>query len=135
MAIRTHIAGAAAVALGALVLVGCAGDPGKQGSKQDVQKVRQAYAEAQIGASREATLELFDNAGVSKLSSARVGGIAVDEYKVEAYHDDDWNKTRELFIVFLYFADGVLADTSDRRIDFRSNPAVVENWAAANDAP
>ena len=124
MPIRAVIAPFIAAAL----LAGCASKPAAQVSSGELSSVRSAYTNVEIGDSTSEVREAFKPAHMIKLGSASIGGATIDEWKAEAFVEN--NTGRDMFIAFLYFCDGKLADMSDSRIDFRSKPELVERWRA-----
>jgi hypothetical protein len=116
------------VLLATIVLAGCASDPGKV-SEGDLDKVRDSSQNVQIGMSKDDALDAYPKANKVRLATSSVDGVAIEEWKIEAYHDDDWNKSRDLFVSFLYFANGTLVDISDTRIDYREDTDLVKRWA------
>ncbi len=126
---HTAFARVAVLTLALFTLVACAGTPGKV-SKGDVQSVRAAYESLSIGMSKEAVTKALHKGNLVRLGSSSMSGATIEEYKIEAFHDDDWNKSRDLFIGFMYFANDKLVETSSARVDYRANPAMVEQWTA-----
>lgn len=122
MPVRPVIAAFVAAAL----LAGCSSRPAAQVSSAELTTVRNAYASVGPGASETEVREAFEPAHLVKLGSASIGGVSVDEWKAEAFVENDTG--RDMFIAFLYFCDGKLADMSDTRIDFRSKPELVDRW-------
>jgi hypothetical protein len=90
--------------------------------------VRESHAAAKIGAPKQKVLDSFKDGNKVKLGSSVAEGATIEEWKVEAYHDE--NKRKDLFVTFLYFCDDRFVDSSDTRIDFRSNPDLVKQWQA-----
>ena len=124
-----RITGCLLVVAGSMFLVmgSCASDPAKV-SKSDLTHVRRAADKLTIGMSKDDVLQSIGDASTKRLTTSRVGGISIEEYTVEAYYDDDWNKSRDLYKSFLYFADGTLVEIADRRIDYGGNPEIVKQW-------
>jgi hypothetical protein len=116
----------ATLALGAALLAGCASKPAAEVRKEDMQTVRSTYADITPGQPKDAVLAAFKAGNKVKLGSSMVGDATVEEWKVEAYHDE--NKRKDLFVTFLYFCNDRFVDGSDTRIDFRNNPQLVEQW-------
>lgn len=104
--------------------------PGAVTSEQ-LQAVRGAQQKVSVGVPRDAALAAFPAGNKIRLSSAQIGGVEIEEWKVEAFYDDNSKKSRDLFVSFLYFADGKLVDMSDSRIDFRSRPEIVKSWSGS----
>lgn len=119
----------AGVALIALSLGACSSPPPAEVSKSDLAAVRASYAKLSTGMTRDQALNSFPKGNKVKLGSASVGGATIEEWKVEAYHDDDDRK--DLFVTFLYFLDGKLVDSSDTRIAFREQADIVDRWKGA----
>jgi hypothetical protein len=118
--------GAVILALGFGGLAGCSSPAPGQVSKEDLAAVRTGYAKLHTGMSRDEALNSFPKANKVKLGSASMGGATIEEWKVEAFYDDD--KRKDLFVTFLYFLDGKLVDQSDTRIAFRDQPDLVDRW-------
>lgn len=114
------------IPLVATLVFGCATKPEGAVSEDELVSVRQTHAQIALGATKEATLGAFKVGNKVKLSAALLGGVNVEEWKVEAFHDE--KSGRDLFVTFLYFCDGLLADQSDNRIDFRDNAELVTRW-------
>jgi hypothetical protein len=108
-------------------LCGCKSDPAKV-SEGDLTKVRASFDQLAVGMTKDEALGTFKKGSKVRLSSSVVAGANVEEYKIEAYHDDDWNKRRDLFVAFLYFLDGTLVEISDTRENYAEEPATVERW-------
>ena len=119
--------GVAAIAL--LSLGACSSAPPAEVSKDELGAVRSGYSKLHTGMTRDQALAAFPKGNKVKLGSSSIGGATVEEWKVEAYYDDD--KRKDLFVTFLYFLDGKLVDSSDTRIAFRENPEIVDKWKAA----
>jgi hypothetical protein len=111
-----------------LVLAACSSTPGKMDEKQ-LASLRADAAAITPGTSRDKALGALKGARTDRLSSTLIEGVAIEEWKVEAFHEG--GAGRDLFVTFLYFADGVLVDESDRRIDYRANDALLTRWTAA----
>jgi hypothetical protein len=124
---------AACLVAATLFFAGCSSDKAKV-SEGDVKSMRSSYDQLSIGMSKDEALGTFKKGNKIKLSSSSIAGKSVEEWKVEGYHDDDWNKSRDMFITFLYFADGRLVDVSDRRLNIRDNPELVESWGGGGGA-
>ena len=110
-----------------LMLAGCKGDPGKV-SKADLKKIRGAAENVSIGMSKDDALAAYPKGNKVRLSTSSVEGVTIEEWKVEAYHDDDWKKSRDLYVTFRYFAGDKLVDISDTRHDYREDPELVSQW-------
>lgn len=117
----------AVLSLALLALTACGGSPSKV-SEGDLKTVRANYDSLQIGMSQKDVQKSLKKGNLIRLGSSAMEGASIEEYKLEAYHDDNWNKQRDLFVAFLYFADDTLVDMSNTRIDYRNKPDVVENW-------
>ena len=118
------------LACAAMLLGGCQSDPGKV-SKGEVEKVRQTSAQMDVGTSKDDVLQAYKGAGQYRLSSTSHKGHQVEEYKIEAYHDDDWNRSRDQVIQFLYFVDDALVEISDSRVNYRENAAILDRWVGS----
>ncbi len=119
------------VALGAslLALSACSSPPPAEVSKSELAEVRSGYAKLHPGMPRDQALAAFPKGNKVKLGSASIEGVSIEEWKVEAFYDDD--KRKDLFVTFLYFLDGKLVDSSDSRIEFREHPEIVSKWKGA----
>jgi hypothetical protein len=113
-------------AASAIAGVGCASKPAAEVSKNEMTTVRDSHASAKIGDSKAKVLDSFKAGNKVKLGSSNVGGATIEEWKVEAFRDEDNRK--DLFVTFLYFCDDRFVDSSDTRIDFRSNQTIVDRW-------
>ncbi|MEO1130167.1 MAG: hypothetical protein AAFX05_10750 [Planctomycetota bacterium] len=120
-----------AAAIGVAMLVSGCGESSKV-SSGDLNKVRSTTESLQIGMSQDDVEKALQKGSFKRLSTSSMNGVAIEEFKIEAYHDDDWNKRRDLFVRFLYFADGTLVEISDRRLDYRENPAISQRWMPAS---
>ena len=116
-------------ALLASTLVGCASKPPAEVSRSELASVRQSSASIKVGDQKQAVLDAFKSGNKLKLGSSVIDGATIEEWKVEAYHDED--KRKDLFVRFLYFCNDRLVDTSDTRIDYRTNTALVEKWKSS----
>jgi len=116
----------AALALSATLFAGCASKPAAEVSKEELAAVRASYASITPGMPRQQVLDSFKAGNKIKLGSSVTGGATIEEWKVEAFRDED--KRKDLFVTFLYFCDDRFVDSSDSRIDFRTNTALVEEW-------
>lgn len=113
----------------AALLAGCSSKPAADVSKDDLAAVRQSYGEAKIGDTRKNVLDSFPAGNKVKLGSSVIEGASIEEWKIEAFHDQD--KRKDLFVTFLYFCDDKFVDSSDSRVDFRNNQALVQRWKQA----
>jgi hypothetical protein len=125
---RTHLLLAAALCT---VLSGCGGGDKAKVSESELNSVKQASEKVSVGMSKTDALAAFKSGNKTKLSSTTIAGAAIEEWKVEAFYDDDWKKSRSMFVSFLYFMNDKLVDTSDKRLDYRSNPTLVNHWREA----
>lgn len=119
----------ACAALLCISLGACSSPPPAEVSKGELAEARAGYAKLHTGMTRDQALAAFPKGNKVKLGSASIGGSTIEEWKVEAFYDDD--KRKDLFVTFLYFLDGKLVDTSDSRIAFRDHPELVEKWKGA----
>jgi len=124
--IRSLVLSVLALSL-ALPLLGCESDPGKV-SQDDLKRAREATSKISPGMTKEEVMKTAKYGAQHRLSAATVDGVQIEEYKLEAYHDDDWNKTRDLNVAFLYFVDDVLVDLSDKRLSYRDDAALISRW-------
>lgn len=108
------------------IIAGCSVKPAAQVSASELKLARQNHAALSTGSSKTQVLEAFRSGNMVKLGSSELGGVTVEEWKYEAFHDESQRK--DLFVTFLYFCDDRFVDTSDSRIDFRNNPSLVEEW-------
>ena len=115
----------------ATVLGGCGGDPAKV-SKDDLQRVERSQENLKIGMSKDEALGLFKKGSTTRLAATSLGEDSVEEWKVEAYHDDDWNKERSMFVTFMYFMNDRLVDISDARLVYRDNADLVQRWRSGS---
>ncbi|MFO0827813.1 MAG: hypothetical protein U0572_06640 [Phycisphaerales bacterium] len=115
-----------AFAVSFVMLVACAATPGKV-SEKELAVIRQDAMQIPPGTPRDATLDKLKPCNTVRLGAGTYGGVAVEEWKAEAFYEH--KDGRDLFVRFLYFANGKLADVSDQRIDFRNNPALVKQWS------
>ena len=111
----------------------CESDPAKV-DKGNLSKIRESSSELTVGMAKDEALAVYKKGNTVRLSTSTVNAVAIEEWKAEAYHDDDWSKNRDLFVQFLYFADGRLVDISDTRIAYRDNPDLVSRWAGGDKA-
>lgn len=131
-----RIAMAVTLVLTLSFLVACAEGPAKaKVSKEDVQSTRSTFQSLSLGAPKDEVLASFKHGYELRMSASSVKGVPVEEWKIEAYNDDNWNKSRELFVGFMYFANGKLVETSSSRVDYRSNASIVENWTGGTESP
>lgn len=112
-----------------LFAVGCSKPAGSM-SKSDLERVRLASDGLATGTPKAQVLKSVKPANTVKLGSAEIGGVSVEEWKVEAFNDKN-NKGRDLFVRFFYFADARLVDVSDTRVPFREKPELVKSWAGS----
>ena len=112
--------------LTAASLQGCSSAPAGEVSSKELASVRQSYTQLKAGQPRQAVLDTFKAGNKVKLGSSVAGGVTIEEWKVEAFHDE--SNRKDLFVTFLYFCDDRFVDSSDARIDFRNNPKLVEEW-------
>jgi hypothetical protein len=108
---------------------GCSSKPAAEVSKSDLAAVRQTHAAIKVGEPKQKVLDSFKAGNKVKLGSSVLDGAAIEEWKVEAFRDED--KRKDLFVTFLYFCDDRFVDSSDTRIDFRNNIAIVDRWKAS----
>lgn len=108
------------------LLVGCASKPAAQVSAGEMTSLRQAQSNLRPGTTRADTLDALDAGNKVKLGSAMINGASIEEWKVEAFHDQ--KNRKDLFVTFLYFLDEKLVDSSDTRIDFRTNAEIIDRW-------
>ncbi|MFN0010089.1 MAG: hypothetical protein ACKVS8_00440 [Phycisphaerales bacterium] len=126
--LRTRLTLATLAAL-ALCVAACAPKPAAEVSRTDLAAVKQSNASIKPGDPRQKVLDSFKKANTVKLGTSVIDGATIEEWKVEAFHDED--KRKDLFITFLYFSNDRFVDSSDTRIDFRNNPAIVARWQGA----
>jgi len=81
----------------------------------------------ELGMEREEALALYPAELTTLMSSAKVEGAIVEEWRVQAYEGSRKNVKRS-FRRWLYFVDGTLVRFSEERIDYAVNPAIVESW-------
>ena len=113
---------------GGLALAGCGSSDKAKVSEKELASVEAARNTVKIGASKSDTLALFKHGNKTRLGSSNIDGAVIEEWKVEAFHDNDWRKTRDMSVAFLYFINDKLVDSSSSRINYRENAAVVEQW-------
>lgn len=109
---------------------GCSSRPAAAVSEKELAAIRASHASNTVGAPKQKVLDSYGDANKIKLGMSQIEGIEVEEWKVEAFRDSKNN--RDLFITFLYFCDNKFVDSSDARIDFRSNAEIVTRWGALN---
>ncbi len=107
-------------------LAGCSSKPPAEVSKNELATIRKAHDAATIGTPKQQVLDSYKSGNVVKLGSSAFEGSTVEEWKAEAFHDE--SKRKDLFITFLYFVDDKFVDSSDTRIDFRANEALLTRW-------
>ena len=120
---------AAAVALGWVGVVaggGCKSKSAAEVSKGDMAEVRAAHAAAKLGDPKQKVLDSFTEGNKVKLGSSSVAGSTIEEWKVEAFNDQ--KNRKDMFVTFMYFLDDRFVDSSDTRIDYRNNQALVDRW-------
>ncbi len=117
-------AGVAAAAIG-----GCSSPPPAQVSQSQLAATRATHQALKLGTPTRDVLSAFKYGNTVKLGAASLDGLDIEEWKTEAFRDRDRGK--DLFVAFLYFGNGRLVDSSDTRIDFRSNEALVQRWKAS----
>ena len=122
--------GLVVAALAAAMLSGCGSKSPAEVSKNDMAAVRQSYSAIKVGDAKQKVLDSFKSGNKVKLGASELGGATIEEWKVEAFHDE--NKRKDMFVTFLYFRNDKFVDSSDTRIDFRNNAAIVERWAGAS---
>ena len=120
----------AILALGAAMClatgIGCESDSAKV-SKGDLKSIERSSMEVEVGSTRQEVQSAFKKGNFVRLGETMVGGAKIEEWKLEAYTDDDWNRSRDQYIKFYYFMNDTLVDISNQRINFR-DPGVVANW-------
>jgi hypothetical protein len=114
------------VVMSLLCAGGCADKSPAEVSSGEMASVRKSHTSLKPGTPRDQALASFPKGNKVKLGAASIGDMSIEEWKVEAFADQ--KKRKDLFVTFLYFLDGKLADSSDTRIDFRNNPDLVEGW-------
>jgi hypothetical protein len=116
-------------AIAASTLGGCGSKSAAEVSKKDMVAVRESHAAARVGEPKQKVLDSFKSGNKVKLGASELGGATIEEWKVEAFHDE--KNRKDLFVTFLYFRNDKFVDSSDTRIDFRNNAAILERWAGA----
>lgn len=119
--------GLVVAALAAAMLNGCGSKPPAEVSKNEMAAVRQSHSAAKVGDPKQKVLDSFKSGNKVKLGASELGGATIEEWKVEAFHDE--KRRKDLFVTFLYFRNDKFVDSSDTRIDFRNNAAIVDRWA------
>ncbi|MCC6320561.1 MAG: hypothetical protein IT438_03895 [Phycisphaerales bacterium] len=114
----------------ATLLCGCASAPPAQVKADELASIRDTYSTTRLGSSKASVLGAFKKGNKVKLGSAEIEGARIEEWKVEAFHDQ--KNRKDLFVAFMYFCDDRLVDTSDTRIDFRAQPELVDRWRASS---
>lgn len=117
-----------ALLAGAAMLSASCSSPKGEVSKGDLKTIRAAEQSISPGMSKADVMARYKKANMVRLSSARMEGATIEEWKAEAFNDS--GDGRDLSVRFLYFCNDVLADMSDARIDFRGDAALVKQWAA-----
>jgi hypothetical protein len=134
MTIRTGFRAALCVA-GALALSGlgaCSSAPKGAVSEKELAETRATQQSLRLGQAKDDALSQFKHGNVLRLSSARISGVDIEEWKVEAFNDDNSKKSRELFVSFLYFANGKLVDIRDTRADYTRDAEIVRHWSGGS---
>lgn len=116
-------------AVAAAMLSGCGSKPAAEVSKKELAAVRESHAAVKVGDPKQKVLDSFRSGNKVKLGASELGGATIEEWKVEAFHDE--SKRKDLFITFLYFRNDKFVDSSDARIDFRNNATIVDRWAGS----
>ncbi len=80
-----------------------------------------------LGMSKADALALYPGDLCTLMSSAKVSDKVVEEWRVQAYEGSRQN-VKTSFRRWLYFSDGELVRFSEERIEFASNPSLVESW-------
>lgn len=117
-------------AFSAAMLGGCGSKSPAQVSKGDMAEMRESHAAAKVGDPKQKVLDSFKSGNKVKLGASEIGGATIEEWKVEAFHDE--KKRKDMFVTFLYFSNDRFVDSSDTRIDFRNNPEIVDRWRGAS---
>ena len=110
----------------AAVIGGCSSKPVAQVSRTELASVRQTNAAIRIGDPKQKVLGSFKSGNQVKLGASELDGAVIEEWKVEAFYDND--NRRDLFVSFLYFRNDRFVDSSDTRIDFRNNSTLTDKW-------
>lgn len=108
------------------VVVGCSSKPAAEVSQSELAAVRQSNATVKVGDPKKKVLDSFQSGNKVKLGTSMAEGVSIEEWKIEAYHDE--HERKDLFVTFMYFCDDRFVDSSDTRIDFRGNPTLVHQW-------
>lgn len=114
------------VAVAAVTVGACSSKPAASVSRSELAAVRETQASIRMGDPTDVVLGSFKAGNKVKLGTSMLGDASIEEWKVEAFHDA--KKSKDLFVIFLYFCDDRFVDSSDTRIDFRNNPALVQRW-------
>lgn len=109
-----------------LIVAACSSPPAGAVDKEQLAAIRGTAAKVAVGAPRDQVLAQYKGANQVRLGSAEIEGATIEEWKVEAFNDQGTG--RDLFVQFMYFANGRLVDASDARIAFRENPTIVKAW-------
>lgn len=116
-------------AIAAATFGGCGSKPAAEVSKKEMLAVRESHAAARVGDPKQKVLDSFKSGNKVKLGASELGGATIEEWKVEAFHDE--KNRKDLFVTFLYFRNDKFVDSSDTRIDFRNNAAIVDRWSGS----
>lgn len=108
------------------LLIGCSSRPDASVSANELTRIRSAHDTMATGTPKDIALKSFKDATTTKLSSATIDGMAIEEWKAEAVHTS--GDKMDLFISFMYFANNRLAEQSPTRLDYRGDAAIVERW-------
>lgn len=108
---------------------GCSSPPPAEVSKSEMQSIRAAHEQVRPGQPKNSVLRAYKAGNTLKLGSSSIDGVTIEEWKAEAFRDEKSRK--DLLVTFLYFVDDRFVDQSDARIDFRSNPDLVERWKSS----
>lgn len=117
------------MALGVAVsglLMGCSSSPDASVSAKELTRIRTAHDTIATGTPKDIAMKSFEDATTTKLSSATIDGMAIEEWKAEAVHGSD--DKMDLFISFMYFANNRFVEQSPTRLDYRGNAEIVERW-------
>ena len=90
---------------------------------------RSTHQNLKLGTPKRDVIAAFKNGNTVKLGTASLDGLDIEEWKTEAFRDRKGGK--DLFVAFLYFANDQLVDSSDSRINFRENEAMIQRWKAS----
>ena len=116
------------IVLPLLALTACESKPPAEVSREQLADVRQTHAAIEVGSDRDEVLKAFESGNKVKLGSSVLGDAHLEEWKVEAFHDED--KRKDLFVTFLYFCNEKFVDSSDTRINYRDNAEIVDRWTS-----